>query len=174
VHHVTRRWTLLCQTFYFPSGRKALPQAEFHVAANFALVGSDTATTERSANQSRRHEHHAKKREMKVYRLRNLPRHADRQLAAELLAACTVGVALNQILISSLAHVVDPWTRPPTKSATLTIADFDADAHVRWSSARDEWTLPKLPGLLEPLILDHHFHGFTPLNDIHAENHEYE
>jgi hypothetical protein len=111
---------------------------------------------------------------MKVYRLRNLPRHADRQLAAELLAAHAVGVALDQIRIFSLAHVADPWTRPPTKTATLTIADFDADAHATWSSGHDEWTLCKLPGLPEPLILDHHFHGLTPLNDVDVESHEYE
>lgn len=110
---------------------------------------------------------------MKVYRLRNLPGHVDRQRAAELLAACAVEVALHQIRISSLAHVVDPWTLPPTKTATLTITDFNIDIHAQFSSGPNEWTL-HTPGLADPLILDCHFHGLTPLNDVDPDAHEYD
>ncbi len=110
---------------------------------------------------------------MKVYRLRNLPARADRLLAAELLAACTIDVAPHQIRISSLAHVMDPWTRPPTKTATLTIESFNPDTHAQFSSGPNEWTL-RTPGLAEPLVLDHHFHGLTPLNDVDADAHEYD
>lgn len=110
---------------------------------------------------------------MKVYRLRNLPVRADRQLAVELLVACTIGVSPYQVRIASLAHVIDPWTRPSTKTATLTIADFDPNAHSQLSSGPGQWTL-HTPGLAEPLILDYHFHGLTPLNDVDPEFHEYD
>lgn len=110
---------------------------------------------------------------MKVYRLQKLPARADRQLAAELLAACTVGVAQHQIRIFSIALVIDPWIQPPTKTATLTIAGFNPDAHAQFSSGRDEWALP-VPGLPEPLVLDHHFNGFTPFNSVDSEIHQFE
>jgi len=110
---------------------------------------------------------------MKVYRLRNLPHGADRQQAAELLAACAAGVAQHTIRVFSIAHVIDPWTRPPTKTATLTIANFDVEAHAQWSSGPGEWTL-HTPGLPEPLVLDGHFHGFTPLNEVDPEAHRFE
>ncbi|KAJ8119550.1 hypothetical protein ONZ43_g3523 [Nemania bipapillata] len=38
---------------------------------------------------------------------------------------------------------------------------------------RQEWELP-VRGLEEPLILDTHFLGLTPLNDIQSENHEFD
>ncbi|KAI1376505.1 hypothetical protein F4677DRAFT_459687 [Hypoxylon crocopeplum] len=64
---------------------------------------------------------------IKVYRLRNLPGHVDRQSAAELFSACIDDASPQDIRISSLAYTVDPWARPPTKIATLTFEKVSGD-----------------------------------------------
>ncbi|KAI1412373.1 hypothetical protein F5Y13DRAFT_200005 [Hypoxylon sp. FL1857] len=107
----------------------------------------------------------------KVYRLRNLPLHVDRQSAAELLATCVDDLAPHQIRISSLANDVDPWARPPTKTATLTFHETRAAS--RFNSGPGEWDFP-VPGLSKPLILDSHFRGLTSLNEVSATEHQYD
>ncbi|KAI0843673.1 hypothetical protein F5Y06DRAFT_255526 [Hypoxylon sp. FL0890] len=107
----------------------------------------------------------------KVYRLRTLPMHADRQSAAELLATCVDDLAPHQVRISSLASDVDPWARPPTKTATLTLHETRAAS--RFNSAPGEWAFP-VPGLSKPLILDCHFRGLTLLNEVAVAEHQYD
>ncbi|KAF3059605.1 hypothetical protein GL218_05123 [Daldinia childiae] len=107
----------------------------------------------------------------KVYRLRNLPTHVDRQSAAELVSACIEGALPHDIRISSLAYAVDPWERPPTKTATLTFEK--GDLTTRFNSNNSEWIF-KNSALAKPLILDSHFRGLTPLNEVAPENHQYD
>lgn len=107
----------------------------------------------------------------KVYRLRNLPGHVDRQLAAELFASCMTEASPQHISIASLAYAVDAWTRVKTKTATLVFQNSELEA--RLSAAESEWTF-KLPSLVNPLILDHHFRGLTSLNDVDSGEHQYE
>ncbi|KAI1655243.1 hypothetical protein F4813DRAFT_368207 [Daldinia decipiens] len=107
----------------------------------------------------------------KVYRLRNLPGHVDRQSAAELVSAFIEGALPQDIRISSLAYAVDPWERPPTKTATLTFEKGDPTS--LFNSNNGEWIFMN-PALAKPLILDSHFRGLTPLNEIAPENHQYD
>ncbi|KAK3693303.1 hypothetical protein B0T22DRAFT_38122 [Podospora appendiculata] len=109
---------------------------------------------------------------MKVYRLQNLPGHVDRQSAAELVKQhLKAGPASVQLRISSLAYTVDPWERPPTKTATLTLDGCCLDDKL--SSRNGEWTVP-VAGLPKPLLLDHHFRGFTPLNEADPSRHQFD
>ncbi|OTA65067.1 hypothetical protein K449DRAFT_366781 [Hypoxylon sp. EC38] len=113
----------------------------------------------------------ASRGKQKVYRLRNLPMHVDRQSAAELLATCVDDLAPHQVRISSLANDVDPWARPPTKTATLTLHETRAAS--RFDSGPGEWAF-SVPGLSKPLILDYHFRGLTLLNEVNAAEHKYD
>lgn len=108
---------------------------------------------------------------MNFYRLRNLPAWADRPLALEMVVSSPIGVSPHQVRITSVALAIDPWTRPPTKTATLTMAGFNPCHVAHLSSGTGEWTF-YTPGLAEPLYLDCHFHGLTPLNDVDPELHE--
>ena len=122
----------------------------------------------------RHHPDHIRRRgsvKMKVYRLRNIPSHADRYLAAELIAGCVRGLSPHQIRISSLALAIDPWARTPTKTATLTLEFCNSDIELK--PGQEEWAF-SLPGLPKPLLLDQHFRGLTPLNDVNPETHKYE
>lgn len=104
----------------------------------------------------------------KVYRLRNLPGHVDRQLAAEILAQSLGDIAFQHIRIASLAHAVAEWSHVPTKTATVT---FDkTPAIINAASAKEEWKIV-VPALAKPLILDSHFQGVTPLNDVTESEH---
>jgi hypothetical protein len=107
----------------------------------------------------------------KVYRLRNLPGHVDRQSAAELFASCFDDASPQHVLISSLAPAIDPWTRSPTKTATLIFKETPTAVHSHAISG--EWRFP-VPGLTKALILDHHFQGLTPLNEVNPGEHEHE
>ncbi len=108
---------------------------------------------------------------VRVYRLRHLPGHVDRLSAAELFAKCFDGLAPQNIHIPSLAHVIDPWTRPATKTATLTFRTTPVATGIATEDV--EWKFP-VPGLAKPLLLDHHFRGLTPLNEVSPVEHQYE
>jgi hypothetical protein len=92
-----------------------------------------------------------------VYRLRRLPAHADRQ----------------DVQVHSLANAVDPWERYPTRTATLTFKKPPFAPGARPENGVPEWSIPVL-GLSLPLLLDSHFIGVTPLNDVPPSEHEYE
>ncbi|KAK5992042.1 hypothetical protein PT974_05438 [Cladobotryum mycophilum] len=107
----------------------------------------------------------------KVYRVRNLPIHVDRLLTRELLSQALPDLALRDIRIFSVAKVVDRWERQPTRTATVT---FCRTPRVIEKKPRSlEWTV-QLPGLPRPLIIDTHFLGMTPLNDVTEADHVYD
>jgi hypothetical protein len=107
----------------------------------------------------------------KVYRVRNIPGHADRHAAAQLLAR-SIGDATLDIEVHSLAKAVDPWELPPTKTATVTFSHAPNLTNTQGGRS-NEWRLV-VAGLRNALILDTHFEGFTPLNDLDPNNHSYE
>ncbi|KAI1451810.1 hypothetical protein F4805DRAFT_463413 [Annulohypoxylon moriforme] len=102
----------------------------------------------------------------KVYRLRGCPIHLDKSRTAELLSRELGDVAPTDIVIQSLATNLDPWARPPTKVGTLMFRKLPA--LVREENGNDEWILPVV-GLEKVLILDTHFMGMTPLNEVEHE-----
>ncbi|KAH8745420.1 hypothetical protein F5882DRAFT_262810, partial [Hyaloscypha sp. PMI_1271] len=102
-----------------------------------------------------------------TYRVRLLPSHLDRHGVVRLLSTLLDGLEPDNIQILSLARSVNPWERPPTKTATVmfgrlpTVLDSD----------HDEWVLEsQQAGLERNIMIDTHFLGLTALNDVQSEN----
>ncbi|KAI1116549.1 hypothetical protein F5Y14DRAFT_407127 [Nemania sp. NC0429] len=108
-------------------------------------------------------------RKQLTYRLRRCPADADVETCAQLLSTAFADLNAQSIRIQSLAANLDPWERPRTKVATLTFRE--APALLADDANRNEWLLP-VEGLEEPLILDSHFLGLTPLNDVDNNEHK--
>ncbi len=110
----------------------------------------------------------------KVYRLQNLPAHVDRLAAAELLASTFPdAVSPADIYIYSLASTLHSWAQP-TKVATLMFRKLPAGLNQFYGSFEiDQWNI-RLAGFSEPLILDTHFRGMTPLSDPQKSDHTHE
>ncbi|VUC31189.1 unnamed protein product [Clonostachys rosea] len=104
----------------------------------------------------------------KVYRATNLPEHVDRLGALELLARCIPGITLEDIKLGSLAVAIDPWALTPTKTATLTLKTVPTS--ISEDQNGTEWAFPAA-GLVHPVILDTHFYGLTPLNEVEETIH---
>ncbi|KAI2465412.1 hypothetical protein F4781DRAFT_424824 [Annulohypoxylon bovei var. microspora] len=107
----------------------------------------------------------------KVYRLRGCPAHLDRSGAAALLSRELGDISPTDIQIQSLATNLDPWARPPTRVGTLMFDKLPAS--IREHDGKTEWSF-KVIGLETDLILDTHFMGMTPLNDVEQEKHEFD
>lgn len=101
----------------------------------------------------------------KVYRLRYLPLYVDRLDVAKMLVGCIPGLQLEEIQISSLALAVDSQS---SKTATVM---FRTTPHVVGQDPRQsQWDLP-VAGLPAPIVLDTHFNGLTPLNEVDESSH---
>ncbi|KAI1459887.1 hypothetical protein F4805DRAFT_419043 [Annulohypoxylon moriforme] len=99
-------------------------------------------------------------RKPKVFRLRHLPNDANKAQALVYLSTGLGNIPIDSIHICSLATSLSPWR--PTKTATLM---FNAlPALIQGDPSKDEWQI-KVNGLEEPLILDTHFRGLTPLRE---------
>ncbi|KAI0106570.1 hypothetical protein F4776DRAFT_645778 [Hypoxylon sp. NC0597] len=107
----------------------------------------------------------------RVYRLRGCPAHLDRLGATELLSRALGDVAPPDIRIQSLAISLDRWARPPTKIGTLVF--LKQPALVKTQKENGEWSIP-IAGFEKPLVLDTHFLGMTPLNDVEREEHKFD
>lgn len=107
----------------------------------------------------------------KVYRLRGCPGHLDRLGAAELLSRELGDIAPTDIAIKSLATNLDPWAITPTKVGTLMF--HKTPTLIGEQDKKKEWKL-SVVGFEDDLILDIHFWGMTPLNDVQPEKHEFE
>lgn len=107
----------------------------------------------------------------KVYRLRGCPAHLDMLGATKLLSQTLGDIGSDDIQIQSLATDLSPWARPPTKVATLVFRKLPALIEAR--NDNDEWRVPVI-ALEKPLLLDTHFLGMTPLNDVEGEKHEFD
>jgi hypothetical protein len=117
----------------------------------------------------------------RVYRLQNLPPHVDRLMAAEVLADTffDAGITPGDVHIFSLASKVHNWTQQTTKVATLMFRKTPEAlelSHQYYGCEGfeiKEWKF-RAANLPEPLILDTHFDGLTPLNDVHKSEHTHE
>ncbi|OIW26426.1 hypothetical protein CONLIGDRAFT_472512 [Coniochaeta ligniaria NRRL 30616] len=117
----------------------------------------------------------------KVYRLRNLPSHVDRLEAAELFASAfhDFNLTAADLHIFSLASRIQDhdWVLRPTKVATLMFrkysealaSSYDGHGHPE----NTEWKR-RPAGFSEPLILEAHFGGLTPLNDVDPSQHTHD
>ncbi|KAJ2992379.1 hypothetical protein NUW58_g2188 [Xylaria curta] len=106
-----------------------------------------------------------------TFRLRRCPADANVKACAALLGLAFDDLDPEDIHIRSLAFSLDPWERPPTKTATLMFRKIPA--LLLKKASRCEWELA-VESLEEPLILDTHFLGLTPLNDIESESHAFD
>ncbi|KAI1126898.1 hypothetical protein F5Y10DRAFT_243740 [Nemania abortiva] len=104
-----------------------------------------------------------------TYRLRRCPLDADAKRCAILLSLAFPDIQPEAVRIRSLAPSLNPWERPHTKVATLTFQITPAS--LTGQLDQNEWVLP-IQELESPLILDTHFLGLTPLNEVVVRTHE--
>jgi hypothetical protein len=115
----------------------------------------------------------------KVYRLRNIPAHADRLAVTQLVTTALNDpyITAGDVQISSLAPAVELWKRWRTQVATLTFKQVPkllASQSLKPGEPEPTFWSLAVPGLPEPLVLDTQFDGLTPLNETSLENHEYD
>ncbi|KAK3682785.1 hypothetical protein B0T22DRAFT_444952 [Podospora appendiculata] len=110
----------------------------------------------------------------KVYRLRDIPSHLDRQDVARLLSGFLSGDGTPaDITIASLAYSCDFWTRSgPQVAKTATLTFSKLPTVVAENPSATQW--PLVLGLPRPMILDDNFYGLTPLNHVSSGQHEYD
>lgn len=112
-----------------------------------------------------------------VFRLRALPETACTAAQVAIGLSNSLGdVSADDIRVFSIATSLIHWGAPRTRVATL---GFDlTPSLVRENASQDEWTVSSNPGCpdgartgLDDLILDIHFRGMTPLNDVDPSQH---
>ena len=108
----------------------------------------------------------------KVYRLSNLPYHVDDSVVAELLSRALGDVAFDGVRIFSLATSANPWEKPVTKVATVMLVSVPAIVEAQMN--KSQWNLMVDKDVSYNLILDTHFLGMTPLNEVSPEHYEIE
>ncbi|VUC28080.1 unnamed protein product [Clonostachys rosea] len=101
----------------------------------------------------------------KVYRATYLPEHVDRLAAAELLAGCIPGLEIGHIRVCSLATAVDSQSKKTATVMFKTVPNALSE-----DLGQNKWEF-RVFGLAIPVVLDIHFYGLTPLNDIHHTAH---
>jgi hypothetical protein len=104
----------------------------------------------------------------KVYRLSNIPSDADRYKVIQLLVQALGDISYDSIKIFSLAFSLDHLNESPLKTATLTFKKVPDI--IGSETEKSQWRF-ELPGLSSALLLDSHFLGFTPLNDVSGPQH---
>lgn len=110
----------------------------------------------------------------RVFRLRRIPHNASsRDDVARILSLNVPGVAEENIRICSLATSLQAWESLPSKVATLMFRGPLPFAGELEDETKSEWTFP-LGGLTDSLVLDTHFLGLTPLNDVSPQLHHAE
>ncbi|KAI1801017.1 hypothetical protein F4811DRAFT_481281 [Daldinia bambusicola] len=97
----------------------------------------------------------------KVFRLRQLPGNTNEYQALVYLRIGLGNMPVENIQIFSLAKNLSPWR--PSKIATLMFNPLPD--LLQQGQGKDEWQI-RVNGLEQPLILDIHFRGLTPLRDI--------
>ncbi|KAK7749566.1 hypothetical protein SLS53_000142 [Cytospora paraplurivora] len=111
-----------------------------------------------------------------VFRLRKCPNDVDSSTLTRLLSDALGDVAVEEINIQSLAR--DYGICNTTKTATLMFRKLprlvtEQPKQTQWAISLDHLRgdTNKSP---EDLVLDTHFQGFTPLNDVEPEKHEFD
>ena len=104
-----------------------------------------------------------------VFRVRRLPnRTQNHEDVSKLLAKRLGDIRSDSIHVFSLATSLNSSGKPPSKVATVMFASLPR--LVQEANTHDEWLIP-FNGFDECLLLDTHFMGMTPLNDVDAGRH---
>lgn len=104
----------------------------------------------------------------KTYRVRQIPANVSKDsLPVRLSKACAVSE--DSIIVYSLASSLLPFERPPSKTATVAFNCLPA----LLDNDDNEWVI-KTPEGQPNMIVDVHFFGFTPLNDVEPDLHALE
>ena len=105
-----------------------------------------------------------------VFRLRGLPNGIQTLDAAANFISGTLGdTPADSIRVYSLATTLSLHERPPSKVATVMFSTTPTIVTLGYD--KNEWNIPPGEGRL---ILDTHFNGMTPLNDVPPTDHLHE
>ncbi|KAI1846006.1 hypothetical protein JX266_007815 [Neoarthrinium moseri] len=108
-----------------------------------------------------------------VFRLRGLPATIENASAVASLVSERLGdVTTESVRVFSIARTLAHWENPPSKVATLTF--MTTPSLVRDGLGKNEWSIPGKTDCSDELILDLHFMGMTPLNDVDSVPHAYD
>lgn len=108
-----------------------------------------------------------------VFRLRGLPNTTETpNEVASLLSSMLVDTPADSIRIFSLATTLSLHENPRSKVATIMFTT--APAIVTRGHDEDQWVIRSDNHVQHDLILDAHFMGMTPLNDVPSMRHSYE
>ena len=107
-------------------------------------------------------------RKSRTYRVSELPAGVDIHHVATLLSRFPNIGPPERIRVHSLASSLHEWDLPATKVATITFTqppEAFADGKTEWP-LEGHWA-----GLAHNIIVDSHFLGLTPLNEVDAQKH---
>jgi hypothetical protein len=105
-----------------------------------------------------------------VFRVRGLPNHVTTHAEVGSLVAELLGISpASNVIVSSLATSLDYWETPRSKVSTIQLK-VDSPLIVNFSASQ-QWHVPIDETGSKSLILDTHFLGFTPLNDVSPSTH---
>jgi len=109
----------------------------------------------------------------RVFRVRRLPNHVKTYAEAADLVSRRLGLSTpTDIHVASLATTLDYWETPPSKIATL---QFKVTPSSLGRPVRPgEWEVSLGGDNAGSLIIDTHFLGLTPLNNVDEALHELE
>ncbi|KAI1871350.1 uncharacterized protein JN550_004795 [Neoarthrinium moseri] len=108
-----------------------------------------------------------------VFRLRGLPATIGNASGVASLVSERLGdVTTESVRVFSIARTLAHWENPPSKVATLTF--MTTPSLVRDDLGKNEWSIPGKTDCSDELILDLHFMGMTPLNDVDSVPHAYD
>ncbi|KAH8900918.1 hypothetical protein GQ53DRAFT_608318, partial [Thozetella sp. PMI_491] len=104
----------------------------------------------------------------KVYRLRSIPSDVETCASVASLVAESLGLpSASDVVVSSLATTLDYWETPLSKVSTIQFKVVPP--FLGHPVSASEWSVPLENG--GSLILDTHFLGFTPLNNVAPAQH---
>ena len=104
-----------------------------------------------------------------VFRLSGIPNGATTRDNVAALVANALGVETDSVNVYSLATTLTPWEMPPSRVATLMLLQSPA-LLATLKDGQSQWTLRAGMGD-NHLVLDTHFRGLTPLNDVAPGKH---
>lgn len=109
-----------------------------------------------------------------VFRLSGIPNGVSTTVLVAALVAKSLRVATENVKVYSLATTLNRWERPPSRVATLMLRQTPS-LFQKSREGQNEWTLEsesdESGGGTSIFVLDTHFWGLTPLNDVATKAH---